>query len=115
MKVGQYYQQGDVILRKVSKLPEGLKDQGDKILQYGETTGHMHQFQTTAKVKVYNTPGMAQEGGITTNFGKYIIVEEPSTLLHEEHKALSIEPGIYEIDIVREFNYEKMESERVRD
>lgn len=115
MKVGQYYQQGDVIIRKIDKLPEGLENQGDKILQYGETTGHMHQFSRDAAVNVFTTPGMAKEGGITINFGKYIEVKEPSILYHEEHKAFTVDPGLYAVDIVREFDYDSMEATRVRD
>lgn len=127
---GQYYQQGDVIIRKISKLPEGLTLQGDKVLQHGETTGHMHQFARDAKVAVYVTvPNSVQDQKslsaaaptglnfrtITENGNKYIVVDAPCALSHEEHKPIMIEPGIYEIDIVREFNYDTYEAQRVVD
>lgn len=47
----QYYQQGDVILRRMDSLPEGLeKFEGMKALQHGEPTGHMHRFAEDSMV-----------------------------------------------------------------
>ena len=115
-----YYQQGDVILRPISKLPEGLTEQESKVLQHGETTGHMHQFDRDSKVSVYVGIPEAAAGDlnfttITENGNKYVVVEAPALLRHEEHKAFEVPPGIYQIDIVREFNYEKYEASRVVD
>jgi hypothetical protein len=117
----KYYQQGDVILKKISELPNGLELQNHKVLQYGETTGHMHQFAQAAAVKVFHTPARntasidQQFKTITTDEGKFLVVEMLSDLRHEEHNPISIEPGIYQIDIVREYDYEKDEMTRVVD
>ena len=113
----QYYQQGDVLIKKIDKLPKGLVPLSTKVLQKGETTGHMHQFATDAFVSVFklvaneNTP----EKTITLNEQKFIVVGDNAILRHEEHRPITIEPGIYEIDIVREFDYDKMEATRVVD
>lgn len=117
MKVGEFYQQGDVILRKVNNLPKGLKKLDTKILQLGEVTGHKHQF-LDQEVEVYIDPKFESNSmTITPDEGKFLVVmgDKPSDLVHEEHRTVPVEPGIYEVDIVREFDYEKLESARVRD
>ena len=125
MKTGNYYQQGDVILRKIDALPEGLNKQDSKVLQHGETTGHMHQFDRDAAVTVYVGTTSPKDSlsdsselnfkTVTENGNKYIVVDVPALLRHEEHKPITIEPGVYEIDIVREFDYDKFEMSRVVD
>lgn len=121
--------QGDVIIRKVEALPEGLKKLEGKVLQESEVTGHHHHFAPDAEVEVYQRDEKAGEQlTITPNMGKYIVVEGTSLLYHGkefeldpnktgngDHKALTIEPGIYEIDIVREYDYDAMETRRVVD
>jgi hypothetical protein len=110
----QYSQQGDVLIKRVDKLPESARAVETLVLQEGEFTGHSHRFTDPAKVTVYETHAVVGNT-ITPNMGKYIEVRETSVLLHEEHKPITIEPGIYEIDIVREYDYEKDEVSRVAD
>ena len=74
-----YYQQGDVLLKKVSELPAGAKKLEGKVLQLGEVTGHKHQFAPIKgeeqKVDIYVSPEFAgQEMSITPDEGKFIIV-----------------------------------------
>lgn len=113
----RYYQQGDVLLKKIEELPGDLTEIKGKVLQEGETTGHKHQFKTNAGVKLFQKSGEHPLPGltITPNGLKYIHVQEVSLLYHEEHKSISVEPGVYEIDIVREFDYDKNEMARVVD
>ena len=111
-----YYQQGDVLLKKVAELPKGCKKLNTKVLQLGEVTGHKHQFSSTDEVAVYISPEFAGvEDSITPDVGKFIIVGNTAMLRHEEHKPVIVEPGVYQVDIVREFNYDKMEAARVVD
>lgn len=117
MKIGEIYQQGDVIIRKIKALPKGAEKSKSKVLQFGEVTGHKHQFEAKAPVTLYlvptnNLPGMR----ITEENGqKFIQVDAPSLLRHEEHNPIEIAPGCYEIDIVREYDYEADEMTRVVD
>lgn len=120
LKEGQYYQQGDVILRKISNLPEGLEKLNTLVIQEGETTGHMHQFNNDGTVTVYLDPTVkTDDARITPAVGKYIVVSSSeghvACLRHEEHKTITVEPGVYQVDIVREFDYDKHEMTRVRD
>ena len=107
------YQQGDVLLKQVDKLPTDVKEVElvDRILQRGETTGHKHQFLGNTVLKVYADEVPVQRDlenvmRITDIVGRrFIEVLETADLLHEEHKPIRVEPGLYELDIVREWDY----------
>lgn len=115
-KLGKYYQQGDVILKKIDKLPEGCSPLKGKVLQLGEVTGHKHQFSETDAVKLFVDPEFAgQEASITPDEGKFLVVDNVAYLRHEEHNTITVDPGIYQVDIVREFDYDQMEMTRVVD
>lgn len=116
-KIGQYYQQGDVLLKRIAALPKGLKQLDTKVLQEGEFTGHMHQFRMTDDLTVYAAPALAGASTktITENENKYLEVRAPSCLSHEEHKPIVVPPGIYQIDIRREYDYDLLEARRVQD
>jgi hypothetical protein len=128
--ITKYSQQGDILIKRISALPEGAKLVPSKygsalVLQHGETTNHKHQFAPIngkpQRVELYVDPAFAgQEASITPDEGKFIIVsaadgQEYALLTHEEHKPVIVEPGIYQISIVREFDYDKMEARRVVD
>lgn len=87
-------QQGDVILRRVEKLPKGINEVKRKnsavVLAEGEHTGHAH--------RIFDADAMFYEKD-----GKfYLKNSKPVTLQHEEHKPFVIEPGIWEVGQVRE-------------
>jgi hypothetical protein len=46
---------------------------------------------------------------------RYIVIGDTVLLRHEEHNPVQLPAGIYEIDIVREFDYESHEMRRVVD
>ena len=85
------YRQGDVFLVEIDRLPKGVKKK-DKILAYGEVTGHTHRFETQAAT-VY-TDGDTQ----------YVVVTQPTELIHEEHENRLIQEGKYEVRIQQEFD-----------
>jgi hypothetical protein len=124
--------QGDVILKKLDSLPTEAKlvKEDAKILQASETTGHHHQFTKESKVDLYMIPKETIPGiaTITNDEGKVIHVLEPSYLFHGrlfdhqpaakgtgDHDSILIEPGVYVVDIVREYDYEYHETRRVVD
>lgn len=94
-------QQGDIILKKVNTLPKGCikrkRDPRGIILGEGESHGHTHKFQYQDGVDIMDAPD-----------GKHFLVNNTSDLIdfmHEEHKPFPVEPGIWEFDNVREFDY----------
>lgn len=87
-------QQGDVIIKRISNLPDGVIEVERKnkavVLAEGEHTGHAH--------RIFDVDAMFYE-----KEGKfYLKNEKPVTLSHEEHKAFIIEPGIWEVGQVKE-------------
>jgi hypothetical protein len=87
-------QQGDVIGRQVAVLPAGAKEvqrkKGAIVLAEGEHTGHAH--------RIMDVDAMFYEYG-----GKFYLKNDKKvTVTHEEHKPITIEPGIWEIGQVRE-------------
>jgi hypothetical protein len=115
-----FVQQGDVILKRVGKLPAGVValPEGSKVLQRGETTGHAHRFAVNAPVTLYTVPAEGPLAGmrIATHDGvTFIEVMSPVALTHEEHKPVHVDPGVYQVDLVREYDYEQDEARRVVD
>lgn len=102
MRIGEFYQQGDVCIAKV------LKIKGNKLnhltLAKGEKTGHHHTI-TEGEASLY------EENGIL-----YLHIESATAILtHQEHKPIVIEKGDYEIGIVQEYDHFLEEARRVAD
>jgi hypothetical protein len=89
------YRQGDVLFIPIAIIPADVKSRTDKILANGEITGHMHQFQQSACVQVYEDLSQKHQ---------YIDVTQPSVISHEEHLPIEIPIGKYEIRIGRELD-----------
>ena len=92
-------QQGDVIMKQISALPDGErthdKQTREKILAFGEVTGHAHRLADQANTaKVVRVMGQL-----------YMIIAEATELTHEEHNTIVVPPGTYQVDIVREADH----------
>jgi hypothetical protein len=76
------------------------------IVAHGEVTGHSHKFDMSNHL-----PGIeiTSFGKISTSVGdtpEFVdITGGPATITHEEHDALTIPQGTYQIRIVREFDH----------
>lgn len=94
------YRQGDVLLRRINRIPASVKpvelDNGRVVLAYGEVTGHAHAFGRENRVVMFRDDGSS---GV-----RYLEVKEPADLLHEEHSTITIPPGRYEIPPQREYS-----------
>jgi hypothetical protein len=93
-------QQGDVLLALVSKLPANCKkiakDNRGVVLAEGEHTGHYHGIEEDAVCLMEAPDGtrfLVNEG------------ELPVTINHQEHKPVTVDPGIWAIGIVIEHDY----------
>lgn len=90
-------QHGDVLLRQVRAVPEGAMKQARKgesiVVMAGETTGHAHVI-TNRAATVWMHKGQM-----------YIELPETAVISHDEHRALPIPPGIYEVGQVKEYDY----------
>jgi hypothetical protein len=92
------YRQGDVLLRK-SRKGKDLKPlapvQGRVILAYGEVTGHCHALDAALAELFEDKDGRL-----------YLRAEAGATLTHEEHAAIALPPGWYEVVRQREYHPE---------
>lgn len=102
-----FYQQGDVLLKRVQINLIGTEIEAPKngllIVADGEHTGHKHAISSTeAIIKIKNGK-------------RYILTENGFTITHEEHKPITVQPGIYEIGIVQEYDHFAEEARNVQD
>ncbi len=83
------FRQGDVFLERVAELPKGKRQEardGRLILAYGEATGHHHSVAERDGELVETE---AQE--------VYLRIMRTTTLDHQEHAAITLEPGVYKV------------------
>jgi hypothetical protein len=104
------YQQGDVVLVPIKKIPADLEKVKASVLQEGEATGHAHRlhgdgFEIYAPKGPYNNDTQR----------KHLRLLKPVSLKHEEHKEIELPPGDYEVRIVREYDHFEEEARRVAD
>jgi hypothetical protein len=88
-----WFQQGDVIIKPVASIPEGASPVGTRVLREGEATGHAHRA-TGEGVQLFihgDTLYMRVEGG--------------TEVVHEEHRPITVPPGVYVIGAVREYDH----------
>ena len=115
----EQFRQGDVFIQRVETLPEGLIEAQESnkriVLQYGEVTGHAHAIHNTQGVTALLEPGQTTTlvKGMEAGRRGFIQVKEKSNLTHEEHSAIVLEPGNYEI--VRQRQYFPQELRFVND
>ena len=94
--------QGDVLLVPVEGLPERRHErvvEGPRIvLAEGEATGHAHVVLGRARL-VHSTTAPSWRGVGHT----HLVVDEPASLVHDEHDAIGLLPGTYEVRRQREY------------
>lgn len=90
-------QQGDVLLSLVSELPgqsKVIQDKRGLVLAEGEHTGHYHAITSSAGLDLLEAPDKTRFVRNST--------KTSAVLTHQEHKPVTIPPGIWQIGIVRE-------------
>lgn len=109
--------QGDVYLRKLDKLPDGLHCVARGRKQFtaarGEATGHHHTVHCKEGITVYAENEVSEEKLIED--GSKILMElaGEATVTHQEHGTGVLPTGVWEATIQRE--YDGAEERRVRD
>lgn len=114
MKSGQF-RQGDVMLRRVNKLPRGCEKVGPTevrsvggsgpipavVLAHGEVTGHAHALDARECVEYTK----ADAAGAVSRF---LEVFKRAEVKHEEHATHNVPEGFYEIIRQREYSPEEI-------
>jgi hypothetical protein len=104
-KAKMTFQQGDVIGRKLAKMPSGEQKSVAKlrcVLAHGEN-GHSHVIEDDEAELIQIGERMLLK------------LERAATIKHEEHGAIALSPGIWEIGRVKEFDYFSKMERRVVD
>jgi hypothetical protein len=108
------YRQGDVLISQIETLPEGRQTQRESgVVAYGEATGHAHRVCVEEGAEVLEIalpPGNSRAGR-----GVFVRVTAAAgvPIVHEEHGAIHLPQGNYEVTIQRE--YTPREIRHVRD
>lgn len=93
----EIYRQGDVLLVRTESVPEtavAIPDTEETriVLAYGEVTGHAHAIAV-------KTAQVFADGDV-----RYLkVAESGAKLVHEEHSAIDLSPGVYRIVHQREY------------
>jgi hypothetical protein len=82
--------QGDVLLVRVGDACDVPAAKEPVILAHGEVTGHKHQFMAESRASY-----LGREAGLK--------IGAPTKLLHEEHSAPTVLPGIYDVPVQTEW------------
>jgi len=95
--------QGDILIVGITgELPRGARElrreAGGIVLAYGEATGHAHRIRSP-HVTLLEHDGQ-----------RFLRVEQPSDLTHEEHAPIHLRPGLYKV--VRQREYEPQRTPR---
>jgi hypothetical protein len=102
--IGDYLLHGDVILERISNLPEDFNNGATEpmnALAYGEATGHIHQLQ--------GTPGRDFDLRINGKGERHLRVVNPVFLKHQEHSPILLKEGNYKVGIQQEYDpFEKL-------
>lgn len=98
-------QQGDVILRKLDSMPEGeskLIGRKRLVLAHGES-GHSHVIEDDEAELI--------------QVGERMLLKlaKAATVTHEEHKPITLTPGVWEVGRVKEFDWFAMMERQVVD
>ena len=121
------FQQGDVIFMELTEkekeefrkgvdcndkntwnyLQEERNIDGKVTVAFGEATGHHHTFDQKHDERHVIGYSWANRGGRRgeTNQLEYVELTSPATIKHQEHNPITVEPGIYKVKIVREFDH----------
>ena len=91
--------QGDVLIVPCKSIPAtasiALPEAGRLIVARGEATGHHHSFPWMRGATLFRDDGAGSGGA------QYVKVEQETPLEHQEHTALVVAPGVYEVRIQR--------------
>jgi len=87
------YRQGDVFVKRIPRLPIGAQKREGATLAHGELTGHSHRLGQTHAVQLW-----------VQGIDLFLEVKAATaTLVHEEHRAIELSHGFYQVWRQREY------------
>jgi hypothetical protein len=88
-----WYQQGDVTIKPVPKIPRRAVATGNRVLAEGETTGHKHVAESEDVSLFLHEETLFMRAPAGT------------TITHQNHQAIQVPPGDYVIGRVRKYDH----------
>ena len=96
--MGTQYRHGDVLIESVESLPAVREKLPHAILAHGEATGHCHRIKESDQADLYSTPN-----------GFVLHVRGTSvSVVHEEHRPITLTTGFYRVWRQREYSPEEI-------
>jgi len=102
----QLVRQGDVVVRPCAdavRSGQAVSDAGRVILAYGEVTGHAHEVVDAQPGNEVLPPAALFE---QPDGRRFLFVDRPCLLCHQEHGPIALAPGSYEVVRQREYSPE---------
>ena len=90
------WRHGDVLIAAAQAVPPAARRQFSAVLAYGEITGHSHRFQDADAVELWEHDGI-----LFVN-----VLAKTATIVHEEHRPITIPRGTYRVWMQREYTPE---------
>jgi hypothetical protein len=88
------YRHGDVLIARIQTLPRNAQSRTGTILAWGEVTGHSHRIQEAGAARLWGAGDLS-----------FLEVTAPTaTLIHEEHRAITLPRGLYRFWMQREYS-----------
>ncbi len=87
------WRHGDVLIASTDEVPAEARKQGGSVLAQGEITGHSHRIKEAGAAEIWMYAGII-----------YLkVLAEQVTVVHEEHKPITLPQGIYQVWQQREY------------
>ena len=87
------WRHGDVLIAAIGAMPPTAKKRAGTVLAWGEITGHSHRVAAPGTAELWELHGEL-----------YLkVVADTATVIHEEHKPISLPRGIYRVWMQREY------------
>jgi hypothetical protein len=105
----QLIRQGDIALIRTEILPPTVaprpQGRGRLTLGYGEVSGHHHVLEDAIWVVAEKTTqeDLRQFALGNKTIPVFVVVEEETQLVHQEHDTLIVQPGIWQVVRQREY------------
>jgi hypothetical protein len=91
-RIGTLYRHGDVLVKRIDRIPNEAQRREGSILAHGEVTGHSHRIQQAESVQLWGHGNRL-----------FLEVKDAATLIHEEHRAIELSQGFYHVWKQREY------------
>ncbi len=90
------WRHGDVLIASVQTIPADARQRRDVTLARGEVTGHSHRVEAPDTADLWQIDGQL--------FLR--VVADSARIVHDEHKAITLPRGVYQVWMQREYSPE---------